>query len=76
MAISAPAVAVLVFELLLNATALFNHANGKLPVALDRRLRPIVVAPDLHRVHHAAVYNEINRNFGFNRPWWARLFGT
>ncbi|HTT12351.1 MAG TPA: sterol desaturase family protein [Burkholderiaceae bacterium] len=75
-AIGAPAVAVLVFEVLLSATAMFNHANGRLPGALDRVLRWIVVTPDMHRVHHSVVYNETNSNFGFNLPWWDRLFGT
>lgn len=75
-AIGAPAVAVLVFEVLLNATAMFSHANVRLPLALDRLLRAIVVTPDMHRVHHSAVYNETNSNFGFNLPWWDRLFGT
>jgi sterol desaturase/sphingolipid hydroxylase (fatty acid hydroxylase superfamily) len=75
-AIGAPAVAVLVFEVLLNATAMFNHANGRLPVAFDRWLRLLVVTPDMHRVHHSIVYNETNSNFGFNLPWWDRVFGT
>jgi sterol desaturase/sphingolipid hydroxylase (fatty acid hydroxylase superfamily) len=75
-AIGAPAVAVLVVEVLLNATAMFNHANGRLPVAVDRWLRLAVVTPDMHRVHHSIVYNETNSNFGFNLPWWDRLFGT
>ena len=75
-AIGAPAVAVLVFELLLNGTAMFNHANARLPRSLDRVLRWFVVTPDMHRVHHSIVYNETNSNFGFNLPWWDRLFGT
>ncbi len=75
-AIGAPAVAVLAFEVLLNATAMFNHANGRLPVAVDRWLRRAVVTPDMHRVHHSIVHNETNSNFGFNLPWWDRLFGT
>jgi sterol desaturase/sphingolipid hydroxylase (fatty acid hydroxylase superfamily) len=75
-AIGAPAVGVLVFEVLLNATAMFNHANGRLPVAADRWLRLAVVTPDMHRVHHSIAYNETNSNFGFNLPWWDRLFGT
>jgi sterol desaturase/sphingolipid hydroxylase (fatty acid hydroxylase superfamily) len=75
-AIGAPAIAVLAFEVLLNATAMFNHANARLPLGLDRLLRWIVVTPDMHRVHHSAVYNETNSNFGFNLPWWDRLFGT
>ena len=75
-AIGAPAIAVLVFEVLLNATAMFNHANARLPGALDRWLRLIVVTPDMHRVHHSVIPNETNSNFGFNVPWWDRLFGT
>jgi sterol desaturase/sphingolipid hydroxylase (fatty acid hydroxylase superfamily) len=75
-AIGAPPVAVLIFEVLLNATAVFNHANARLPAALDRWLRMLVVTPDMHRVHHSIVYNETNSNFGFNLPWWDRLFGT
>ncbi len=75
-AIGAPAVAVLVFEVLLNATAMFNHANGRLPVAVDRWVRLVVVTPDMHRVHHSIAYNETNSNFGFNLLWWDRLFGT
>ena len=75
-AIGAPAVAVLVFEVLLNATAMFNHANGRMPVWLDRWVRLLVVTPDMHRVHHSVAYNETNSNFGFNLPWWDRLFGT
>ncbi|HTT09757.1 MAG TPA: sterol desaturase family protein [Burkholderiaceae bacterium] len=75
-AVGAPALAVLVFEVLLNATAMFNHANARLPLVLDRALRWLVVTPDMHRVHHSAVYNETNSNFGFNLPWWDRLFGT
>ena len=75
-AIGAPAIAVLVFELLLNGTAMFNHANARLPRLLDRTLRWAIVTPDMHRVHHSIVYNETNSNFGFNLPWWDRLFGT
>jgi sterol desaturase/sphingolipid hydroxylase (fatty acid hydroxylase superfamily) len=68
--------ALLVFEVLLSATAMFNHGNVRLPVAADRWLRWLVVTPDMHRVHHSAVPAETNRNFGFNLPWWDRLFGT
>jgi len=75
-AIGAPAVAVLVFEVLLNATAMFNHANARLPERLDGRLRWLVVTPDMHRIHHSVVYNESASNFGFNLAWWDRLFGT
>ncbi|MDP2080344.1 MAG: sterol desaturase family protein [Pseudotabrizicola sp.] len=75
-ALGAPAVAVLIFEVLLNATALFNHANVRLPAGLDRVLRWIVVTPDMHRVHHSVIPAETNSNFGFNLPWWDRLLGT
>jgi sterol desaturase/sphingolipid hydroxylase (fatty acid hydroxylase superfamily) len=74
--LGAPAVAVLVFEVLLNATAMFNHANVRIPPAIDRALRWVVVTPDMHRVHHSIEAPETNSNFGFNLPWWDRLFGT
>ncbi|MBI1330945.1 MAG: sterol desaturase family protein [Alphaproteobacteria bacterium] len=75
-ALGAPAVGVLLFEVLLNATSMFNHANASLPRAFDRVLRWIVVTPDMHRVHHSVVPDETNSNFGFNLPWWDQLFGT
>ena len=75
-AIGVPAVAVLAFEILLNATAVFNHANVRMPRWIDAWLRLVVVTPDMHRVHHSTEYNEANSNFGFNMPWWDRLFGT
>ena len=75
-ALGAPALAVLIFEVILNATAMFNHANVRLPAGLDRWLRLIVVTPDMHRVHHSVIPKETNSNFGFNLPWWDRLFGT
>lgn len=75
-ALGAPAVAVLVFEVLLNATAMFNHANIRLPAGVDRVLRLFVVTPDMHRVHHSVVPAETNSNFGFSLPWWDRLLGT
>jgi len=75
-AIGAPAIAVLVFEVLLNAASMFNHANARLPGRLDRWLRWLTVTPDMHRVHHSVAYNESSSNFGFNLPWWDRLFGT
>ncbi len=75
-ALGPPAAAVLVFEILLNGTSMFNHANAKLPLAADRWLRWVVVTPDMHRVHHSAVPHETNSNFGFSLPWWDRLFGT
>lgn len=69
-------VAVLIAEVLLNATSMFNHSNVKIPEKLDRLIRLIVVTPDMHRVHHSIDESEHNRNFGFNFPWWDRLFGT
>lgn len=75
-ALGPPAVAVLIFEILLNATSLFNHANINLPRPVDRVLRLIVVTPDMHRVHHSVIPAETNSNFGFNLPWWDRLLGT
>jgi sterol desaturase/sphingolipid hydroxylase (fatty acid hydroxylase superfamily) len=75
-ALGVPAVAVLLFEVLLNATSIFNHSNVRMPAWLDRVLRWIVVTPDMHRVHHSIVARETNSNFGFNLPWWDRLFGT
>jgi sterol desaturase/sphingolipid hydroxylase (fatty acid hydroxylase superfamily) len=71
-----PVMAVLIFEVLLNATAMFNHGNIRLPLKLDRVLRLIIVTPDMHRVHHSVIIRETNSNFGFNLPWWDRLFGT
>jgi len=75
-AIGAPAVAVLVFEVLLNATAMFNHANASLPAWAERSVRWLIVTPDMHRVHHSVLYDESSSNFGFSLPWWDRLFGT
>jgi sterol desaturase/sphingolipid hydroxylase (fatty acid hydroxylase superfamily) len=75
-ALGAPAVAVLLFEVLLNATALFNHANIRLPTGVDRVLRWVMVTPDMHRVHHSVIPAETNSNFGSNLPWWDRLLGT
>jgi len=75
-ALGPPAVAVLLFEVLLNATALFNHANIDLPRPVDRILRLFVVTPDMHRVHHSVDPRETNSNYGFNLPWWDRLLGT
>ncbi|MEW5963495.1 MAG: sterol desaturase family protein [Pseudomonadota bacterium] len=75
-ALGAPAAAVLIFEVLLNATAMFNHSNVRIPAALDSALRWLVVTPDMHRVHHSVVVGETNSNFGFNLPWWDRMLGT
>jgi sterol desaturase/sphingolipid hydroxylase (fatty acid hydroxylase superfamily) len=71
-----PAVSVLIFEVLLNATSMFNHSNVRMPLGLDRVLRWLVVTPDMHRVHHSIHSRETNSNFGFNLPWWDRLMGT
>jgi sterol desaturase/sphingolipid hydroxylase (fatty acid hydroxylase superfamily) len=71
-----PVLAVVVFEILLNATSMFGHGNVRLPDAVDRGLRWIVVTPDMHRIHHSVEDDETNSNFGFNLPWWDRLFGT
>ena len=68
--------AVLAFEVLLNATSMFNHSNVRIPLELDRRLRWFLVTPDMHRVHHSVIPRETNRNFGFNLPWWDRMLGT
>lgn len=71
-----PVVAVVIFEVLLNATSMFNHGNIRLPAALDRVLRWVIVTPDMHRVHHSIEDDETNSNFGFNLTWWDRMFGT
>jgi sterol desaturase/sphingolipid hydroxylase (fatty acid hydroxylase superfamily) len=71
-----PPSAVLIFEVLLNGTSMFNHGNIRLPTSIDRVLRFFVVTPDMHRVHHSVILRETNSNFGFNLPWWDRLFGT
>ncbi|MGC2517874.1 MAG: sterol desaturase family protein [Burkholderiales bacterium] len=76
MVLGAPAAAVLVFEVLLNATAMFNHANLRLREPVDRFLRRMLVTPEMHRIHHSMEAVETNSNFGFNLPWWDRLFGT
>ena len=75
-ALGPPALGVLIFEVLLNATSMFNHANLNIPLGVDRVLRRLVVTPDMHRVHHSVLPQETNSNFGFNLPWWDRLFGT
>jgi sterol desaturase/sphingolipid hydroxylase (fatty acid hydroxylase superfamily) len=75
-ALGAPVLAVVLFEVLLSSAAMFNHGNIRLPLALDRVLRWAIVTPDMHRVHHSVHMDEANRNFGFNLPWWDRLFGT
>jgi sterol desaturase/sphingolipid hydroxylase (fatty acid hydroxylase superfamily) len=75
-AIGAPVVAVLAFEILLNASSMFNHGNVGIAPGIERWLRWLVVTPDMHRVHHSAVFNETSSNFGFTLPFWDRLLGT
>lgn len=74
--LGAPAIAVLIFEVVLNATSMFSHANLRLPLRCDRLLRWCLVTPDMHRVHHSVIRQETNSNFGFNVPWWDWLFRT
>ena len=74
--IGPPVVAIMVFEVLLNASSLFTHANLRLPEKLDRLLRLAIVTPDMHRIHHSIERAETNSNFGFNISVWDRLFGT
>jgi sterol desaturase/sphingolipid hydroxylase (fatty acid hydroxylase superfamily) len=74
--LGAPVIGVIIFEVLLNVTSMFNHSNIKLPLIFDRLLRLITVTPDMHRVHHSVHVEETNSNFGFNLSWWDRLFGT
>lgn len=74
--LGAPVLAVFIFEAVLNGAAMFNHSNVKIPVKLDRILRWVIVTPDMHRVHHSVIRRETNSNFGFNFPWWDRIFAT
>jgi sterol desaturase/sphingolipid hydroxylase (fatty acid hydroxylase superfamily) len=76
MVLGPPVIAVIIFEIVLNGMAMFNHANVKLPAGLDRLLRWFFVTPDMHRVHHSVEDDEANSNFGFNLSLWDRLFGT
>jgi sterol desaturase/sphingolipid hydroxylase (fatty acid hydroxylase superfamily) len=76
MMLGAPPIAVIVFEILLNATAMFNHGNVQLSAKTDRYLRMLLVTPDMHRVHHSVIRQETDSNFGFNLTWWDRVFGT
>ncbi|MBI5484330.1 MAG: sterol desaturase family protein [Deltaproteobacteria bacterium] len=71
-----PVIAVIIFEVVLNATSQFNHGNILIPETVDRWLRLVVVTPDMHRIHHSVIPRETNSNFGFNLPWWDRLCGT
>jgi sterol desaturase/sphingolipid hydroxylase (fatty acid hydroxylase superfamily) len=74
--LGAPPAAVLIFEVVLNATSMFNHGNVRISTSVDRGLRLFVVTPDMHRVHHSVIRQETDSNYGFNLPWWDRLFGT
>lgn len=75
-ALGAPVVSVLVFEIVLNGTSMFNHSNVAIPARIDRVLRRVLVTPDMHRVHHSTIRRETDSNYGFNFPFWDRLFGT
>ena len=75
-AIGAPAIAIIIFEVLLNATSMFNHSNIRIPAGFERALCWLVVTPEMHRVHYSIDMRETNSNFGFNLPWWDRLLGT
>jgi len=74
--LGAPVVAVLAFEVILNATSMFNHSNARLPLWLDAAVRAVLVTPDMHRVHHSVARAETDSNFGFNLSVWDRVFGT
>jgi sterol desaturase/sphingolipid hydroxylase (fatty acid hydroxylase superfamily) len=74
--IGASPTAVLIFEVLLNGTSMFNHGNVRYPQNVDSIIRLLVVTPEMHRVHHSTIRWETNSNLGFNFPWWDRLFGT
>ena len=75
-ALGPPAAAVVVFEVLLNASSIFNHGNVAMPARLDAWLRWLLVTPDMHRIHHSWYMEECNSNYGFNLTWWDRLFGS
>jgi len=74
--LGASSIAVLIFEIALNATSMFNHSNVRMPPTVERVLRWLLVTPDMHRVHHSILRRETDSNFGFNFPWWDRLFRT
>ena len=73
-ALGAPVLAVIIFEILLNACAVFNHANVRLPRWIERPLRQIMVTPALHRIHHSIIERETNSNYGFSVIWWDKIF--
>lgn len=74
--LGAPVWSVIAFEILLNATSMFNHSNIFINQKADKILRTILVTPDMHRVHHSVLIKETDSNFGFNLSWWDRIFGT
>lgn len=74
--LGAPVLAVIIFEIVLNGCAMFNHSNVKLPLGLDRVLRRFIVTPDMHRVHHSTIVSETNSNYGFSTSLWDRMFKT
>ena len=76
LALGAPVIAVLIFEVTLNASSLFNHGNLHIPTRIDDWLRMLIVTPDMHRVHHSIYPRETDSNFGFNLPWWDHMLGT
>lgn len=76
LALGATPLAVVLFEVMLNATAMFNHANINLPRSLDRIVRLLLVTPDMHRVHHSTLQREHDTNFGFSLSIWDRMFAT
>ncbi|MFS1412619.1 sterol desaturase [Vibrio sp. 10N.286.49.C2] len=75
-ALGLPPLTVLLFEIILNASAMFNHSNGFLPLSLDKKLRRLIVTPDFHRVHHSILVEETHSNFGFFLSVWDIRFGT
>jgi len=75
-ALGAPALAIIVFEVLLNACSLFNHGNVALPSRLERWVRKILITQELHRIHHSSVVSETNSNYGFSVSWWDHIFGS
>jgi sterol desaturase/sphingolipid hydroxylase (fatty acid hydroxylase superfamily) len=75
-AIGAPPLSVLIFEIMLNGAAMFNHGNVGIPLSIDRIIRMVLVTPDMHRVHHSVLVPETNSNYGFSFSWWDRLLGT
>jgi sterol desaturase/sphingolipid hydroxylase (fatty acid hydroxylase superfamily) len=74
--LGAPVYGVFLFQMWIGVSTLFNHSNIQIPAAFEKVIRWLIITPDMHRVHHSANPSETNSNFGFNFPWWDRLFGT